>query len=155
MERRMPFAFETVFSHWKKLPDGSHESKADIIKTLQDAGYFVVLLFVGLASVQLSILRVETRRRQGGHGVPLPKLVTRFPRTQLAVGNAAPLADMTLMFDNSRDAGKAFALVRAQRGKRVLFDCRDKQYRVDKSLRAVSTMWLDKVATRTWSQQLP
>ncbi|MEO7207165.1 MAG: hypothetical protein ABI145_10325 [Steroidobacteraceae bacterium] len=73
-----------------------------IIKMLQVAGYFVVLLFVGLSSAQLSVLRVETRKEQGGHGVPLNKLNTRFPRTQRAVGFAAPMADMTLMFDRIR-----------------------------------------------------
>jgi predicted ABC-type ATPase len=146
MERKMPFAFETVFSHWRILSNGSVESKADIIKTLQAAGYFVVLLFVGLASAQLSMLRVETRKEQGGHGVPLNKLTTRFPRTQRAIGYAAPIADMTLMFDNSRTSDKAFALVRAQRGKRVLFDCRDPQYILDRSLRAVARPWLEKVA---------
>jgi predicted ABC-type ATPase len=145
MEQRMPFAFETVFSHWKKLADGRIESKADIIRTLQASGYFVVLLFVGLSSAQLSVLRVETRKEQGGHGVPLNKLNTRFPRTQRAVGFAAPMADMTLMFDNSRTPDKAFALVRAQRGKRILFDCRDHQYILDRSLRAVTRPWLDKV----------
>ena len=31
MSKQMPFAFETVFSHWKRRPDGSYESKADII----------------------------------------------------------------------------------------------------------------------------
>jgi predicted ABC-type ATPase len=146
MERKMPFAFETVFSHWKKLPSGRVESKADIIKTLQAAGYFVVLLFVGLASAELSVLRVETRKEQGGHGVPLSKLTTRFPRTQRAIGYAAPIADMTLMFDNSRAPDKAFALVRAQRGKHILFDCRDPQYILDRSLRGVARTWLAKVA---------
>lgn len=145
MERAMPFAFETVFSHWKKLPDGRIESKTDIIKALQAAGYFVVLLFVGLSMVQLSLLRVETRKEQGGHGVPLNKLNSRFPRTQRAIGHAAPIADMTLMFDNSRTPDKAFALVRAQRGKRILFDCRDPQYILDRSLRAVARPWLEKV----------
>ncbi len=115
MEKRMPFAFETVFSHWKKTPDGSYESKADDIAALQAAGYFVVLLFVGLATVELSTLRVETRKEQGGHGVPLDKLQSRFPRTQLAVGHAAPLADMTLMFDNSLRPGS-----RATRKSRLL-----------------------------------
>lgn len=146
MEREMPFAFETVFSHWKKHPDGRIESKADIIRTLQAAGYFVVLLFVGLSTVQLSVLRVETRKEQGGHGVPLNKLNRRFPRTQRAIGYAAPLADMTLMFDNSRTPDKAFALVHAQRKHRVLFDCRDPQYILDRSLRAVAQPWLEKVA---------
>jgi hypothetical protein len=59
----------------------------------------------------------RVRKEQGGHSVPLDKLQSRFPRTQLAVGHAAPLADMTLMFDNSRSSEKAFALVRAQRGR--------------------------------------
>ena len=122
------------------------ESKADIIKALQAAGYFVVLLFVGLSTVELSILRVETRKEQGGHGVPLNKLNTRFPRTQRAIGHAAPIADMTLMFDNSRTPDKAFALVRVQRGKRILFDCRDPQYILDRTLRAVARTWLEKVA---------
>lgn len=145
MEQSMPFAFETVFSHWKRPPEGRIESKADIIKTLQAAGYFVVLLFVGLSTAQLSVLRIETRREQGGHGVPLNKLNSRFPRTQRAIGHAAPIADMTLMFDNSRTADKAFALVRAQMAQRVLFDCRDPQYILDRSLRAAGHPWLEKV----------
>lgn len=146
MEQRMAFAFETVFSHWKRLPDGRFESKIDLIKGLQAAGYFVVLLFVGLVSAELSIMRVDTRRKQGGHGVPLTRLQRRFPRTQRAIGHAAPIADMTLMFENSRSAGKAFALVRAQRGTRVLFDVRDPSYRVPRELRTVARVWLDKVA---------
>jgi hypothetical protein len=78
--------------------------------------------------------------------VPLNKLNSRFPKTQRAIGYAAPLADMTLMFDNSRTADKAFALVRAQRKDRVLFDCRDPQYILDRSLRVVARIWLEKVA---------
>jgi predicted ABC-type ATPase len=145
MEQQMPFALETVFSHWKELPGGGHESKLDTIIALQKAGYFVVLLFVGLASEQLSILRVQTRIEQGGHAVPLAKLKARFPRTQKAIGHAAPIADMTLMFDNSRTFDKAFALVRVQQKARVLFDCRDSRYAVERSFRKVARQWLDMV----------
>ncbi len=145
MERQMAFAFETVFSHWKKLPDGTYESKVDIIEDLQKAGYYVVLLFVGLVSSDLSVLRVATRLSQGGHDVPFSKLKARFPRTQRAVGYAAPVADMTLMFDNSRGIKKAFALVRAQQRAQVLFDCRDPNYRVPNDLRAVAGVWLKRV----------
>jgi hypothetical protein len=35
--------------------------------------------------------------------------------------------------------------VRAQRRNRVLFDCRDPQYILDRSLRAVARPWLEKV----------
>ena len=55
MEQRLPFAFETVFSHWEKGPDGRHySSKIEEIKNMQAAGYFVVLLFNLSRSVLLS-----------------------------------------------------------------------------------------------------
>jgi predicted ABC-type ATPase len=145
MTQRMSFAYETVFSHWKPLPGGGFASKADEIRALQRAGYFVVLLFVGLTSPDISILRVHTRKQQGGHDVPREKLISRFPRTQTAVGYAAPLADMTLMFDNSRTPGKAFALVRAQRKRTVVFDARDPRYKIDHELRVVADPWLEEV----------
>jgi predicted ABC-type ATPase len=146
MQRRIPFAFETVFSHWQRRPDGTHESKAADISELQDAGYFVVLLFVGLQSAALSVARVATRRQQGGHAVPIKKLFERFPRTQAAIGHAAPLADMALFFDNSRSTDEAFALVRVQRGDRVLFDCRDPAYKVHDELRDVAQAWLPNIS---------
>ncbi|SCX70292.1 zeta toxin family protein [Variovorax sp. EL159] len=146
MDQRMPFAFETVFSHWKPLPGGGHASKADDIRAMQAAGYFVVLLFVGLVSVDMSVFRVSTRKQQGGHGVEHKKLIERFPRTQAAVGHATQIANMTLMFDNSRSEKNAFALVRAQAKRSVLFDARDPQFDVDPELRAVCDPWLEKVA---------
>jgi predicted ABC-type ATPase len=146
MAHRMPFAFETVFSHWQERPDGSFESKADIILQLQKAGYFVVLLFVGLASVEMSILRVLTRQQQGGHAVPENKLRERYPRTQQAIHHAASLADMTLMFDNSRDRQHAYTLVRAQQRKKVLFDCRNVKQSKDMELLKVAGFWLPKLA---------
>lgn len=108
------------------------ESKTAIIVNLKKAGYFVVLMFVGLVSPEISILRVATRRAQGGHDVPVSKLRVRYPLTQKAIGIAAPVADMTLMFDNSRDFEQAFNLVRVQRGHTVLFDCRDPRYHVSR-----------------------
>ena len=144
-EKRIPFAVETVFSHWRPRGDGTFESKADLIRSLQQAGYFVVLVFVGLASAHLSVLRVLTRKAQGGHDVPLQKLYERFPRTQRAVGHAAPIADMTIMFDNSRSLRRAFELVRVQRGAEVLFDCRDTRYRTNERLKAIASLWLNNV----------
>jgi predicted ABC-type ATPase len=145
MDQRMPFAFETVFSHWQPLPGGGHASKADDIRAMQQAGYFVVLLFVGLVSVDMSVFRVSTRKQQGGHDVDRKKLVARFPRTQAAVGHATQIANMTLMFDNSRSEKNAFALVRAQARKKILFDARDPQFDVDPELRAVCDPWLGKI----------
>ncbi|MCU1295910.1 MAG: Zeta toxin family protein [Acidobacteriaceae bacterium] len=146
MDQHMPFAFETVFSYLKKQTDGSYKSKADTIIALQKAGYFVILLFVGLASPELSILRVNTRRLQGGHDVPEAKLKQRFPRTQEAVRLAAPVSDMTIMFDNSRTIDKAFSLVRAQTKTKVTYDCRDSKFTQEQELIDVADAWLSKVA---------
>ena len=145
MAHKMPFATETVFSHWKQRSDGTVESKADLILELRKAGYYVILIFVGLANAEISALRVSQRWQEGGHNVPLEKIVHRFPRTQKAIGHAAPLANMTIMFDNSLSEKKAFTLAHVQRGREVLFDCRDPQYIVSHSLRNVSSGWLTNV----------
>src|ERR1700761_913481 len=69
MAAKVPFAMETVFSYWEEQPDGRIASKLDLIRNLQAAGYFVLLVFVGLRSVTESINRVATRVREGGHGI--------------------------------------------------------------------------------------
>lgn len=145
MDKQIPFAFETVFSHWVEKENGVIESKADDIVELQEAGYFVVLLFVGLSSAALSAARVHTRRTQGGHAVPVDKLMTRYPRTQKAIGYAAPMADMAIFFDNSRKLEEAFSLVRVQQKDKILFDCRGDEYGVSDDLRQVAMRWLPNV----------
>jgi predicted ABC-type ATPase len=146
MEERLPFAFETVFSHWEEQKDGSHHSsKIEEIKNLQKAGYFVTLIFVGLVSANLSILRVQTRTRTGGHAVPKATLKKRFPRTQAAIGKASMIADMTLMFDNSLSERAAFSLVRAQQRERVLYDCRNRTFYARPDVRRIAAIWLDRV----------
>lgn len=146
MEQHMPFAFETVFSYLQKHEDGTYSSKEEIITSLQEAGYAVALLFIGLASAELSVLRVATRRRQGGHDVPETKLHQRFPRTQEAIRLAAPVADMTLMFDNSRGIEDAFTLVRVQAKTSVIYDCRGRRFGEHDELIQVSSAWLSRVA---------
>ena len=145
MDQSISFAYETVFSYWQKNPDGSYASKADDIQQLQKAGYSVIILFVGLASVSLSRMRVSNRKLMGGHDVPTEKLEQRFSRTQAAIGHASSIADMTLMFDNSRDEQKAFGLVRAQLKDRILFDARDPAYDIPKDLRNPAHVWLNQV----------
>jgi predicted ABC-type ATPase len=146
MDQGMSLAFETVFSYLEAGPDGTFRSKADVIHTFQNKGYYVVLIFVGLASAELSVLRVSTRRSQGGHAVPEAKLRSRFPRTQQAIRMASEVADLTLMLDNSRNIENAFTLVRAQRKNEILYDCRDSHFKQDPNLGKIAGIWLVKVA---------
>lgn len=125
MTKNVPFAMETVFSHWEVRADGTVESKIDLICDMQRAGYFVVLIFVGLTNSSLSVARVSTRVAAGGHGVPVKKLHSRFPKTQKAIGAAAEVADATIMADNSRTLRQAFTLCRIQLGNQEIYDRRN------------------------------
>lgn len=124
MARSVPFAMETVFSHWKKIPGGRIESKIDLIRQMQATGYYVLLLFVGLSNYQLSIARVITRVAKGGHDVDHAKLRNRFPRTQEAVKQALSIADATILTDNSREPHQAFTVCHVQMGDHEIYDCR-------------------------------
>lgn len=45
MIEKVPFAMETVFSHWRMREDGTVESKIDLIRQMQERNYFVLLFF--------------------------------------------------------------------------------------------------------------
>ena len=144
MAVKVPFAMETVLSHELIHDDGRRETKIDLIREMQGAGYFVLLFFVGLANADLSVLRVFTRVSQGGHGIPEQRLRERFPRTQRIIGAAATVADATIMADNSRAERQAFTVCRVQLGPRVLFDMREQP---DATPASIQT-WMDIVAPR-------
>ena len=99
---KAPFAMETVFSYWRERPDGTIDSKIQLIEQMQKEGYFVLLCFVGLANASLSVARVRTRVARGGHDVPLQKLLDRFPRTRRAIRDAAVVADATILLDRQQ-----------------------------------------------------
>jgi predicted ABC-type ATPase len=138
----VPFAMETVFSHWRDLGEGRFESKVDLIEEMQAAGYFVLLFFVGLSSSELSIARVTTRVAQGGHSVDHRKLIERFPRTQKAISLASRVADAAILTDNSRTSEAAFTVCQIRLGTEILFDLRKAGSSVPTQIAA----WLDIVA---------
>lgn len=142
MAAKVPFAMETVFSYWDGQEDGTVKSKIDLITDLQHAGYFVLLFFVGLANVGLSVLRVMSRVADNGHDVPQDKLIARFPRTQIAIREAARIADATIFTDNSRDEKRAFTVARVQLGEQEIFDLRAGE----RTVAPVILEWLQKVS---------
>jgi len=146
MVRGVPFAMETVFSFWQVNPDGSVESKIDLIRQMQKAGYFVLLFFVGLSNAQLSIARVSTRVAKGGHNVGITRLLERFPRTQNAIRHASDIADASIFTDNSRAESSAFTVCRVQLRQREIYDIRSNGR--TRPPRAI-TEWLDVVSPST------
>lgn len=142
MQAKVPFAMETVFSYWETQPDGTIASKIDLIRDMQASGYFVLLIFVGLANLELSILRVQTRVAENGHDVATDRLLRRFPKTQRAVGAAAEVADAAIFTDNSRDKKQAFTVCRIQLGEEQLFDIRQGERPASSAI----LEWLDVVS---------
>ncbi|WP_457301085.1 zeta toxin family protein [Phyllobacterium sp. P5_D12] len=142
MQAKVPFAMETVFLYWEEQPDGSVLSKLDLIRDMQTAGYFVLLFFVGLTTVELSILRVQTRVADNGHDVPMERLLRRFPKTQRAIAAAAEAAAAWIFTDNSRGPKEAFTVCRVQLGEKEMFDVR----RGSKSDPPSIGEWLDVVS---------
>jgi predicted ABC-type ATPase len=150
MVYKVPFAMETVFSHWESTGDGKIKSKIDLIKQMQNNGYYVLLLFVGLSNIQLSIARVKTRVASGGHDVDIKKLVSRFPRTQKAVKEAAYIADAAILTDNSRKTRAAFTICRVQTGTEEIYDIRKAAWKKQ----PVILEWLNTISSLTDNKSL-
>jgi predicted ABC-type ATPase len=94
VQQRESFIFETVFSD----PVGD---KLRFLKQTSQAGYAVILCFIGIADANSSEQRVAMRVSQGGHDVPTKKLIERFPRTLANLAAAIRELPCVLVFDNS------------------------------------------------------
>jgi predicted ABC-type ATPase len=86
--------YETVFSH---------ASKVEEMRRAMTQSYIVVLVFVGLRSIDISKDRVARRVKEGGHAVPDDKLEGRFMRTIQNMRDASAFVSMLLLVDNSSE----------------------------------------------------
>jgi predicted ABC-type ATPase/EAL domain-containing protein (putative c-di-GMP-specific phosphodiesterase class I) len=94
VSRGQSFCMETVLSD----PAGD---KVAFLRAAQSKGYVICLIYIRLASVELSRARVQQRVSEGGHDVPDDKLDSRFERTRRNAASALSIADVGFVFDNS------------------------------------------------------
>lgn len=73
----------------------------------KEAGFNIMVFFVGTSSVEINIERVKARVRKGGHDVPEEDQRRRYPRTLANIRKLLPLADLAVIFDNSTERGHA------------------------------------------------
>lgn len=104
--QRESFLFETVFSD----PVGE---KVEFLRSAEAAGYTVLLIFIGLATAELSDQRVAMRAASGGHDVPPEKIIARFPRTLRNLKRAFAGLSNVLVYDHS-NLERGYALVAAK-----------------------------------------
>lgn len=94
VEDKVSFVFETVFSD----PAGD---KLNFLKNAEEAGYTVILVFIGIRNSTVSEERVGMRILQGGHDVPLDKIRSRYPRTMANLAGAIRTVQNVFVYDNS------------------------------------------------------
>lgn len=107
LSSRESMAFESVLS----APD-----KIDFIRRAKDAGYFVRLFFVGTDHPSINAARVAQRVMEGGHDVPIPKIISRYSRSIANCAAAAALVDRAYIYDNSVDDQEPCLLFRIKDG---------------------------------------
>lgn len=100
-------AFETVFS----APD-----KIDFVRRARRLGYFVRLFFVATDDPVINASRVARRVMQGGHDVPIPKIIDRYVRAIANAATIAPEVDRLYLYDNSVEDAEAALVLRAADG---------------------------------------
>lgn len=91
IQEKCSFASETVFSH---------ASKIALLEHAKQAGYQIVLYVVALDNPEILFERVSQRVREGGHDVPIEKILSRYPRTLANLAKALPLADAAFLYDS-------------------------------------------------------
>lgn len=94
LDREVSFSFETVLSD-------PVQDKVRFMEEARRRGYLVLLIAVGLDSIELSKARVAIRHTQGGHNVPEDKIEGRYERVLLNFAHGARVATLAIFFDNS------------------------------------------------------
>lgn len=107
---RKSLIFETVLSV---------SDKVDYICRAIEAGFFVRLFFVCTASPTINASRIASRVMEGGHDVPITKIISRYQKSLMNCCLVSQLVDRTYVYDNSVENEDAKLLFRLAKGKLV------------------------------------
>lgn len=110
LTQRSSLAFETVLS----MPD-----KIEFMRRAKQAGFFVRLFFVGTDDPSINAKRVASRVMEGGHDVPITKIIARHTRSLANCSVAVRIADRAYIYDNSVEHAQARLLFRMSDGKLI------------------------------------
>lgn len=107
LNEKKSLIFETVLSTSEKV---------EFIKRAIEFGYFVRLFFVSTENPQINASRIARRVMEGGHDVPIPKIISRYAKSINNCSILAPIVDRLYVYDNSRDGEEARLLFRKSNG---------------------------------------
>ena len=101
VEQKHEFAFETTLSG---------RTYVRILRDMKDAGYAVHMVYVWVSNVDLSLERIATRVRSGGHDIPDDVARRRFTKSLRNFFHVyMPLLDSWRIVDNSGSSPRIIA----------------------------------------------
>ena len=108
LEQRRDFVFETVFSAVEKL---------DFLRKAKEAGFFIRLFYVCTSDPAINVAHITQRYLNGGHEVPISKVISRYYKSLINVEEAISFVDRAYIYDNSIDNQLPRLLYRTLDGK--------------------------------------
>lgn len=94
LEQKRDFVFETVFSSAEKL---------EFLQKAKEAGFFIRLFYVCTSDPAINVTRITQRYLNGGHEVPISKVISRYYKSLLNATKAISFVDRAYVYDNSVD----------------------------------------------------
>lgn len=104
------FVFETVFSA---------QDKIDFLIKAKESGFFIRLFFISTSHPSINASRIANRVMEGGHDVPISKIISRYQKSIQNCKAIAPFVDRLYVYDNSIDNVNARPLFRLTSGNLV------------------------------------
>lgn len=101
------FVFETVFSS---------KDKIDFLLRAKEAGYFIRVFFIATTHPSINASRIANRVMEGGHDVPITKIISRYYKSISNCEIIAGVVDRLYVYDNSIDDVDAKPLFRLNNG---------------------------------------
>ncbi len=92
LEKRCDFVFETVFSSAEKL---------EFLHKAHETGFFIRLFYVCTKSPEINVARIAKRYMNGGHEVPISKVISRYFKSLEQVKQAITFVDRSYIYENS------------------------------------------------------
>ncbi len=107
LEQGRDFVFETVFSSPEKL---------EFIQKAKDLGFFIRFFYVCTSDPAINVARITQRYMNGGHEVPISKVISRYYKSLINAEEAISLVDRAYIYDNSIDDQLPRLLFRTSNG---------------------------------------
>ena len=108
LNEKRDFVFETVFSS---------EEKLDFLRKAHEFGFFIRLFYVCTSNPMINVSRITKRYLEGGHEVPISKIISRYYKSYVNATKAISFVDRAYIYDNSVEDQLPQLLFRMTEGK--------------------------------------